>query len=515
MKNWSRQNTMEVISKSLQYDLQTQLVGKWLRKFDFLDCLPQRHIGRIGQITDTIFCAPGDALFSEGDAAHEMLIVARGFVLEIRDLGSSETVRAGVEHRSSGDTLGENCLFIREVRDTTAIASTHCELLSVRRDKFQAQCRSHNDLMLYYLATAAFLAVKHGQSETLRACLSQGLSANFQSLNGRTLLVQGVLCACRADNTLQSATLLNYSPSQGHEGASDTAAFQGPIRLYRQECVGVVKLLLACEADVNAKDPLTGSTAAHIACRAGDKELASMLLRQGANIFVADKRAQTVMDAAWASNNDDLIGLMRLVDLTASAKEGKIVEVKNALAEGVNPNWVHPKSGHTPLHAAAEKAELDILSLLLKAKADPNFGNKDTLRPLHAACAKNRIDIAEMLLAAKAMVNYAAGAVTPLGMAVQKGNMQFIELLCEKQANVNMMDNKGQTVLFGAVKKGKSEVVQSLLDAEADPAHEDHQGATVLDLAMQNKKSAGLVDMLEAVMEVRGLLSPHLSPKKG
>jgi len=520
MKTWARKNTMEVVSQSLQYDIQTQLVGRWLRHFDFLECLPPRYIGRIGQITETCFYAPGDAVFLDGDAATEMYIVVKGTVLEVFSHHEDQSVHErDTEVRHAGDIMGQNCLFIQETRTSTAVSSLHCEMLSIRRDKFQAQCRSHQELLLYYLATAAFLALTSAQTETLRACLSQGLPANFTDLRGRTLLIEAVLAACRglADekkllNVVEVGAVAEVADANVDAAAPNEIAepeeLIEAVDKYKvartkslrppAEGANVVKLLLASEADVNAIEPATGSTPTHIACRAGNRELTSMLLKQGANIFVADKNAQTVMDAAWASGNDDLIALMKLVDLTTSAKEGKTADVRNALAEGVNPNWIHPKSGHTPLHAASEKGELEILQLLLAHKADANFGTKDTFSPLHAACAKGHEEVARKLLEYKANVNHAAGSVTPLGMAVQKGNVAFTRMLCQESADVTQVDNKGLSLLHVAVKKAKADVVQVLLDFAADPEHQDEKGVTPLELAKQNKKAAAIIPLLQA-----------------
>ena len=57
---------------------------------------------------------------------------------------------------------------------------------------------------------------------------------------------------------------------------------------------------------------------------------------------------------------------------------------------------------------------------------------------------------------------------TPLIIAARDGNNEFVSLLCEFHADVNMADNLQHTALYYASERGYNEIVEILLMAGAE-----------------------------------------------
>lgn len=89
---------------------------------------------------------------------------------------------------------------------------------------------------------------------------------------------------------------------------------------------------------------------------------------------------------------------------------------------------------------------------------------------LIAATGGGHMEIVQMLLAAKASVNAANNDKrTALMAAAMRGDEPLVKMLLDAGAEVNAKDKQGETALFDAVRYGHLPVVRMLLDAGADP----------------------------------------------
>jgi len=177
---------------------------------------------------------------------------------------------------------------------------------------------------------------------------------------------------------------------------------------------------------------------------------------------------------------------LQRVDSTAVKKTTKIVQVNNNLDDG-----------NTPLMDAAENGDLNKVKRLIAAGANVNarniFGCTPLMSAIHAfeaevlATRNNYIEIVKALIAAGAKIEARtaktdgnAGGATPLIMAAEKGNIDFINVLIEKHANVNAKNNAGWTPLMEAAVGGHIDVMQALIAKGADVNAKRDDGWTVL-----------------------------------
>ena len=106
--------------------------------------------------------------------------------------------------------------------------------------------------------------------------------------------------------------------------------------------------------------------------------------------------------------------------------------------------------GATPFLFAADKADVPLMKLLLELGADPFLPNVEGSTPL--------------------MVAAGLGTTAPLEEAgTEPEALEATKLLLELSADINAVDNNGETVMHGAAYGSFPTVVQLLADKQADP----------------------------------------------
>ena len=98
------------------------------------------------------------------------------------------------------------------------------------------------------------------------------------------------------------------------------------------------------------------------------------------------------------------------------------------------------------IHILVEEDRCELLEFILvdcKIKADPNLVDPKTLlTPLCAAIQQVNCEIVELLIKYGADVNEPADDMTPLMWAASCGNIDNLKLLCESDADLNKLANK-------------------------------------------------------------------------
>jgi ankyrin repeat protein len=182
-----------------------------------------------------------------------------------------------------------------------------------------------------------------------------------------------------------------------------------------------VAALLEKGADVNYRDPSSGSTPLMMACTYGFKNIAEMLIDHGAKVNLQADNGATA-----------LIGAARR----------------------------HPK----------------LVKLLLENGADVHIISAETGGPLTAsiihALTGGGTEIAELLLENGAKVDEAASegrlaGYTPLIMAANMENLEVVRFLVERGADVNARAGDGATALKKAEAQSAAQIVRYLKEQGA------------------------------------------------
>jgi hypothetical protein len=144
-----------------------------------------------------------------------------------------------------------------------------------------------------------------------------------------------------------------------------------------------------------------------------------------------------VLSSCYAENNEAAFGYI---------EKGDVEGMTKAIKLGLSPNTFHSRNGKTLLFYAVEKNSLEIVKVLLNAKADPNLLTRDGKSCIFAAYAHDEPDsmvLLSLLLDSGANANQAEHGATLLFTATATCDYKLAKLLLEHGADANAKDPAG------------------------------------------------------------------------
>lgn len=152
--------------------------------------------------------------------------------------------------------------------------------------------------------------------------------------------------------------------------------------------------------------------------------------------------------------------------IVTAADEGRLEDVKSALAAGASPDAMGPNSG--ALHCAAFKGHKAIVKLLLEAGANPNIADKQEYFPIHLAAAKGNNAEIELLLQHGSLLEHKTSyGGTVMHIAAASDYPETVKLLAKLGADIEAKDQQGNTPLATACGLGRAKVAKTLVTAGA------------------------------------------------
>ena len=224
--------------------------------------------------------------------------------------------------------------------------------------------------------------------------------------------------------------------------------------------VAAVATLLDARCNVNEIDD-SGSTPLILAAEEGHVAVLQKLIDARANVNATNNRQDTALSVA----------------VYAEDLEAAEVLVSCGL----------PHSYVVGLCRAAVNDHVDMIALLVGAKADVNCLHPTDLSPLHWASSKGSANAVKWLLEASAEVDCCGYRDhTPLTFACvhSGGGGEVIRALVDGGADINSQDERGCTALSLACRSGYHDAIQVLTAAGADVGLADYDDETPLDKAL-------------------------------
>ncbi|XP_033217235.1 ankyrin-1-like [Belonocnema kinseyi] len=158
--------------------------------------------------------------------------------------------------------------------------------------------------------------------------------------------------------------------------------------------------------------------------------------------------------------------------LINSCRSGSLEDVRHILFQyslSEYPEWL---DGYLLVCEALKNKQLEITKLLLQNKAKINLitrGTSNSNTPLHYAVCIESLEIIQILLEKDADLNATnKDKRTPLHIAVKHQKEEIVKLLVKKGADVELIDKYGYTSLHLASKNGDTKIVQHLIKHGAD-----------------------------------------------
>lgn len=342
-----------------------------------------------------------------------------------------------------------------------------------------------------YSVTALSLACTNGNSDIVELLLDSGADANTALPGGETVLMTAsrtgrlgpvnALLARKADvnaRERKGQSALMWAAADGHLDVVDAllkagADFRTPLPsgftpfffAVREGRSQVVFRLL--EAGVKVNDPMqpkrkTGGTSKatnplSLSIENGHFEMALALLKAGANPDEQPAGYAALHAITWVrkpirGDGDPPpigSGALNSLDLVRQLVAHK-ADVNVRLENGESGRGRFTTTGSTPFVLASRTGDVPLMRLLLELGADPRLTNADNSPPLLAASG----------VGALADGDEAA--------ATEDEAVEAVKLLLDLGADIDAVDNNGETAMHGAAYQSLPKLVRVLADRGAD-----------------------------------------------
>ncbi|MEP4076616.1 ankyrin repeat domain-containing protein [Haloferula sp.] len=390
--------------------------------------------------------------------------------------------------------------------------------------------------------TALSLACRNGSAEMVRLLLDGGADANGKLDGGESCLmiaartgnVSSVLALIGKGAKVNATerrgqTALMWAAAEGHHrvvecliahGAdisiSQNSGFNALLFAVRQGHGEVVKQLLKAGADVNevarskkrnGRMMRAGTAPLMLAVENGHFELALELVAAGADPNDQRSNYTPLHAITWVrkSVRGDGVNGVPPPDGSGSVTSLEFVrklveagaEVNARLKNGRGNAEAMNTKGATPFFMAAETCDLALMKLLVDLGADPTITNVDNTTPILMTCGIG-------VNAPGEEAGTEADAIEALGYLLELG------------ADINAVDDNGETVMHGAVYKASPELMVLLDERGADIKvwnTKNKYGRTPLTIARGHRRGnfrpiATMMDAVEALMTKHGVEYP-------
>ena len=262
----------------------------------------------------------------------------------------------------------------------------------------------------------------------------------------------------------------------------------------------VMTYLINYGADFTKKDG-RGRTALHYASESGYLKVVELLLDEGAEIDVKDKNHRTSLMLAAENGHSDVSehlinhgadiskkGGHSRKALHYASKSGHLKVVELLLNKGAEID-VKDKNHRTPLMLAVENGHNDVSMYLINHGADDSkIGVCERMTLLSYASENGHLKVVVLLLSKGAEIDVEdKNHCTPLMLAAEKGHNDVSMHLINHGADISKIDVFWQTTLLSyASENGQMNVVELLLSKGAEIDVEDKNHCTPLMLAAEN-----------------------------
>jgi len=329
--------------------------------------------------------------------------------------------------------------------------------------------------------TPLMAAAVRGNAKTVGALLKGGANPNLKEANG------GQSALMWAISKRQSAVVDELVKGGADVSAGSKTGFTPLMFAAQQDDVDSARILIKAGANPNEAQPKSGVTPLIVASAMANAKTVDLLLDSGAKPDALDANGyaalhKAVRDSDYGLNmerKDAVLTIVKSLIKHGADVNLRITQDKAKAAEEIKrgANAFYGKrtavtvteillQGATPVVLAAETSNLDVIKLLVEAKADPNIPTESGTTALMMT----------------------AGAGTDVQRAREPEERalatQTAQFLVEHGADLNVHGQFGWTAMHAASYQGQNDMISFLASKGADVNAKDEFGQTPLSISL-------------------------------
>lgn len=306
----------------------------------------------------------------------------------------------------------------------------------------------------------------------------------FKKILGKQLEPQ-LMEAIDANNFEKTLTLLKEGANVNYQGEKGNTPL---IRSLTCEDQRIFKLLINSGANINLSTN-NGYTPLLFSCMRNNTELVKYFIAKGSNIHQKTKNGWTAITLTsknpalffhHCQNGENIKLAQELIDVTHKTTNYRTEHdpseiIRLLLNAGADPNSA-TLTGSTALMEASRKVNFKIIQLLLDKSAIVDLRDEEGNTALHYAVGntvedyiKDLFDLSLVGLEQTIGESFITTLITAMRPEFENSREKCVEILLNHDANVNVVGEKGKTVLMNACYyTGNVNVVKKLVEAGAD-----------------------------------------------
>lgn len=413
-------------------------------------------------------------------------------LLEASTSGSAESIKLLIEHGAAVDEADADGVTLLMAVGSHPNKEAHRIVLDALKKKYSGkQLVDHINMFSFSGGSSAMFAAAAGNTELMKELIDLG--ADVTAVAKATPEYLGKIKKSVEDGTFQGddphvegLTALHVAAQAGYLSTVE-ALLEQKVAVNVKDAEGRTPLSLAIKnnhADVatllvqNGADPSTllkdengvDHNLLFDAVMVENVDFAGALIENGADIYYKDEKSVTTLLQACHRGLSEITKLL----LDKHKANGKSGFVNDASDEGI-----------CPLIAAASEGHLEVVKLLIEAKADLDAKDKDETTALMAAAARGHAGIVKELVAAGAKINEQNRDGHTALMFAYNGKNQ-VETLWERYSQFASdaepgADDGGTGPIIREALDNHTALVDVLLKSGADPKLKDKEGHVAKD----------------------------------
>jgi ankyrin repeat protein len=329
------------------------------------------------------------------------------------------------------------------------------------------------DILLYYGAdinasddidnTPLMLATHGGSIDTVKTLLKGNPDLNAMDLNGYTAMT---IAAEKGYTDIVMVLLQKGADPNIRDNDGNTALFYAS----EKGNLDIVKILIPF-VRVNARND-KGMTALMVAALNSKKEVVKLLLANDAEVNARDNDGMTAMDNAVGHKEiteilENAISMLNM-RFISSAQIGNLKDTQRYIQKYANIDAIDP-TGSTALILACQNGHIKVVEYILSHHPDPELANNYGVNPLIAAASNGRLDIVKLIVPKIHNINACDNSIgSALHYASRKDYAEIVELLLKEGASPNIKNVYGIYPLEYAADIGHIDIIKLLIKYGAD-----------------------------------------------